>query len=266
MNLLDISPAFSTLDVFFQDSIVDDALNNEIAVTTHLVTFTRYTVQNGVLSKRLRLEDDVIHKEAAANLSNGIAERVVVSFENFAQSLRNPADNVAYGYGTYGDGFGNWVSITTADNESPKDNLLARTKSNFTFKNAPSILLLDYDPSEYGPCLNYEQLLESLIAICPAFSKVAFVVKGSTSSGVVKAGCKPSANTGFHLCFPVKDGSDIPRFSEVLFSKLFMKNGYIALSKNGGMLVRTPIDKAVFWMVRGWNSYRHYSAIKMVIS
>ncbi len=249
MNLLNnysYTPAFATLDDFFENSIVDDVQNDETTVTNHLVTFTQYTAQNTALSKRFYLEDGVIRKEAAANFCVGNAERVCTSFENFATSIRSPANNVAYGYGTYGDGFDNCVSITTVGNENHRANLLARTKSNFSFKNVPGVLLLDYDPSKYGPCLNFLQLLEKLASILPAFSKAAYVVKGSTSSGVVIKGCQPSVNTGFHLYIPVQNAEDILRFSNVLYQKLFISEGYIALAKNGVMLIRTPIDKAVF--------------------
>ncbi len=162
------------------------------------------------------------------------------------QNIGSANDNQALGYGTYADGFDNCVSITTEKNENRLDNKIARTKTNFTFKPVSGILYLDYDPSPYGFDITPKELLDALIQIVPEIKNCAYVVKGSSSAGVVKCGESPKMNTGFSLCIPVLDASDLERAGDVLFKKLFLRHGYIALSKSGSMLVRTIIDGAVF--------------------
>jgi hypothetical protein len=46
---------------------------------------------------------------------------------------------------------------------------------------------------------------------------------------------------------PVLNVADIPRYGELLFKRLWLAgHGYIALSGNGSVLIRTAIDSAVF--------------------
>ncbi len=107
--------------------------------------------------------------------------------------------------------------------------------------------MLDHDPSNYGPSLTPDEFMEILIAIDPKIAKAARVIRGSVSAGVHLLGEAPKNNKGFHVYIPVKDASDIPEYGKLLFDYLWLNgHGYIALSSNGSLLLRSPIDAAVF--------------------
>ncbi|WP_340124178.1 hypothetical protein [Methylobacter svalbardensis] len=168
-------------------------------------------------------------------------------FKQFASALSKATDKQAFGYGNCLKKYPDEVHIVVSDKENSKNNILSRTKKFFKYREQPGILMLDYDPSEYGSTLTADELMEILFDIDPGIEKAARVVRGSVSAGVHLTGKKPKTNKGFHIYIPVKDASGIPKYGKLLFDHLWLKgHGYIALSANGGLLVRSPIDAAVF--------------------
>ncbi len=82
-----------------------------------------------------------------------------------------------------------------------------------------------------------------LESIHKGFNKSARIVKPSLSSGVVRVGADISSKQGFHLYSPVSNAADIPRYGNVLFQRLWLMDyGFIAVSSNGSLLLRSIID------------------------
>lgn len=215
--------------------------------TTQSVSFTKFTSTTNELSKTYRLVRNQIEKNALATMSEGTAERVTISFKNFAQALLEAASNQAFCYGLFEEKYPDEVEIVVKGKEKPKKNILSRSKEYFAYRNHPGILMLDHDPSEYGSKLSSDELIAILIDIDPQIENVAMIIRGSVSAGVNLAGRRPKRNKGFHIYIPVLDASQIPEYGKLLFQYLWLNGyGYIALSANGSLLVRSPIDLAVF--------------------
>ena len=211
------------------------------------VTFTRYKSKDA-LSKRYRIVDGAIQKTAAAQMSSGKAIRVAMPFDQFSAALASADERTAFGYGVHSlAGEAATLCTQSSGKNDPGKNRLARTKENFQYANGPGILMLDHDPSEYGETFTPAELLKILAGIHPELADTARIVRGSVSAGVHRVGEESASGKGFHIYFPVLNAADIPRYGVTLFNRLWMQGfGYIALSANGSMLTRAPIDAAVF--------------------
>ncbi len=212
-----------------------------------VVIFTKFT-SNKPLSKEFSIDDTgLIKKKAAANMYSGTAERVTMSFEEYCNELINQPSNVAFCYGQYAESLPDTVNVVMSGKEDPATNSISRTKQHFEFVNGIGVLELDYDPSEYGASYTPEGLLEALALVHPETASCTKIIRGSLSAGVSLANGEQSAGKGFHIYIPVKDASLIPEYAESLRQHLWAEGfGHIALSANGGMLERLPIDMAVF--------------------
>lgn len=210
------------------------------------IIFTRYQ-STGPLSKQYWLENDVIQKQAAAQMYSGTAERVTLPFADFPQELAKADAKTALGYGLYPDNYPGKVSIVQKGQEQTRQNSISRTKDYFQYRQGEGVLLIDYDPSEYGPVMTTEQLLIVLIDIHPAIGHAARIVRGSVSAGVHKKDEPPGTGKGFHVYIPVANAADVPRYGAGLFNRLWLAGvGFIALSACGSLLERTVVDGAVF--------------------
>lgn len=152
------------------------------------VTFTRFK-SSEPLSKRYWLEDGTIHKQPAANMYSGTAERLTMSFVDFASSFDRMDGNTAYGYGVHSGALPDKVNIVTKGRES--GNSISRSKDHFSYPTSGGILMLDHDPSEYGKSYTPDELMALLIKIHPALATAARLVRGSVSSGVHRVGDQP---------------------------------------------------------------------------
>ncbi len=214
---------------------------------TSQVSFTVIKNSQGVLTKTIDLIGDKIVKTPAANLWAGEAFKCWATFKEFKDLLNNGDPQYALCFGVHSGGYSDQVSLVTKGKEDPSSNVLARTADYYTYSNAAGVLMIDHDPSQYGPSVTSKMLLDLLAEMIPGFNDVAYIVKPSTSAGITKVGEVPEDKGGFHLYIPVVCAADIPRFGRDLFDQLWLKDqGYIALAKNGAMLVRTIIDGTVF--------------------
>ncbi len=133
--------------------------------------------------------------------------------------------------------------------DKAKNGDITRTQDTFIYKEGqPALFMLDYDGPPGVSALSREEWLAILYAACPKLEHTASVWRASTSSYIYdKAGQELRGLTGQRLYFAVRDGSDIPRFGEVLFKGLWLSgHGHIEISKAGSFLKRAPIDVAVF--------------------
>lgn len=213
------------------------------------VTYTHYFSKRKPLSKLYRLEDGKIIKEPAAQMYSGVALKITSDFADFATALEDADSNTAFGYGLFDNLDRDRMYIVTAKQEQENSGLyeIARNKDNFSYQDQPGILMLDYDPSEYGPGYTHEEVIEILGSIHPPLLSAARIVRGSVSAGVHREGEHTTAGKGFHIYIPVQNAADIPRYGAVLFDRLWLSGlGFIALAKNGANLVRSILDNAVF--------------------
>jgi hypothetical protein len=217
------------------------------ACGANIITFTKFS-SSDTLSKIYHLEDQKLVKLPAAQMTSGYAERVSLPFKDFPEAISQATENQAFGYGQYALEHADTVRIVTKAAERSSSDAIARAKANFIYlKGAGGVLMLDHDPSEYGPDMSAIELLELLIKIHPKLGEAAHIVRGSVSAGVHLEGSNVAESLGFHIYMPVLNAADIPRYGELLFKRLWLAgHGYIALSGNGSALIRTAIDSAVF--------------------
>lgn len=209
------------------------------------VTFTLYE-SSKALSKVYSIEAGQIKKQAAAQMTSGTASRLEMPFSEFANALTKQTDKQAFGYGVHALSYPDKVTISTKARANPDRNIISRSLDYFQYSGA-GVVMIDHDPSEYGQTFTPVELLAALVAIHPEIAQAAQIVRGSVSAGVHKVGEQPLTGEGFHVYIPVINAGDIPRYGKVLFDRLWLAGlGYIALSSNGGPLVRTAIDGAVF--------------------
>ena len=212
---------------------------------TNQVTFTKYS-SNSPVSKLYWVENEVVHKQAAAQMHTGTAERVTMPFVEFPDALSRATEKQAFGYGLHSLNHPDKVKIAVSGKEHPEKHIIARTKDYFQYLGS-GVVMIDHDPNEFGQTMTADELMAVLIAIHPDIAQAASVVRGSVSSGVHRMGESLRTDKGFHIYIPVKNAADIPRYGKVLFDRLWLaKFGFIALASNGALLVRTVIDGAVF--------------------
>jgi hypothetical protein len=210
------------------------------------ITFTQYKSTTS-LSKRYWLEDGEIQKQAAAQMYKGTAERVTMSFAEFPTALSKATEKQAFGYGVHSSKYPDKVNIVVAGKEQSDKNSISRTKKFYVYPDNPAMSMVDHDPSDYVKAVTPDELVTILAEIHPAIKQAARITRGSISAGVHIAGELPKKGKGFHLYLPIKNGSDIPRYGELIVEWLWLKGyGCIALAANGAMLERTLIDSAVF--------------------
>ena len=149
----------------------------------NLVTFTKYT-STGPLSKSYSVDaSGAVVKQAAAQMHTGIAERITMPFADFAEALNQATVSQAFGYGTFAPTYPDKVSITIKGKENLEENIISRSKDHFTYS-GPGVLMIDYDPCEYGKPFTPDELLAALASIHPEIAQSAYIVRGSVSSGI----------------------------------------------------------------------------------
>ena len=209
------------------------------------VALTVYASASSPLSKTYRRTDDGrIEKKAAAHMTAGTARLVELPFSGLGDLFDSLGPDEATGYGLFDAAQARIV----VDKKAKPPALLARTKEFCRYRARPGVLMLDHDPHPRGASMRPAELLAALAALVPGSADAAYLVRASVSAGVRIVGQEPApASGGYHLFMPVIDASDIPRFGAVLFRRLWLAgHGYIALARNGALLVRTCIDGAVF--------------------
>ena len=209
------------------------------------VALTVYASASSPLSKTYRRTDDGrIEKKAAAHMTAGTARLVELPFSALGDLFDSLGPDEATGYGLFDAAQARIV----VDKKAAPPALLARTKEFCRYRARPGVLMLDHDPHPRGASMRPSELLATLAALVPGSADAAYLVRASVSAGVRIVGQEPApASGGYHVFMPVIDASDIPRFGAVLFRRLWLAgHGYIALARNGALLVRTCIDGAVF--------------------
>lgn len=205
--------------------------------------FTRFTSPRP-LSKEYAFIDSKTVKKANV-LSFGLAKTIRCSFQSFYNHLINADAYTAFGYGISKH---QQIKITSKKSGLADDiHYMTRSKANYQYPDGCGIMMLDYDPSAYSSYqLTFKKFRRILADIHPDLGECACIVRDSVSAGVYLEGQLRSAK-GFHVYIPVLDATDIPRFGKLLHQYFWLHGyGYIALSKDGKLFERSPIDVAVF--------------------
>lgn len=120
-----------------------------------------------------------------------------------------------------------------------------RSNKTFTWNSGTGILMLDFDYKNTE--FTKEMLLSLLTQVVPDLTTTAYVWWCSSSSYIYKDDELINGLRGQRVYVFVKNASDIERAGKVLFDRLWLiGEGYYEISKSGGFLERSLIDKSVF--------------------
>jgi hypothetical protein len=211
------------------------------------VTFTELTDYNSVLTKQYSIFFDCFKKNSPGIMSSGTASQKEMPLNELITYFKKLDTNQAICHGITNKKI---VEITTSGKEDK--NKISRTKNFFEYpKCKPSLILLDIDADDSPgstSILSPKQLMDIIENILPEIANAAYIAKPSASSGIYNADTKEllTSNCGFHIYIVAEDGSDIPRFINVLFKRLVLAGyGHIKISRSGSQLIRTVIDGAI---------------------
>ena len=143
---------------------------------------------------------------------------------------------------------GEGTPITAKD--FPVEGGVDRTAKTLRYVNEPAILTFDHDfnPRSTTTLTGPEDLHKIFCELLPGvFDGAAFGGYYSSGSYIYdEAGNEKTGKRGFHLTYAVSDATLIPGATDIIFKRLWSKGyGYIAISRDGKALVRTPFDKKV---------------------
>jgi len=220
------------------------------------IKISRYTKDSGPLTKVMRLVDGTLCKDGSGcRMNRGKVERCSLgSMSELALLLQSLGLNQAVSLGvTDSDSV---KTITTRDKET--GDVISRTKKHIRFRsNEPAFMLFDHDHSrdnavfadaKAGKGYRPEILMEIVADLFPPIRHASWLMRPSTSACIYdqSGNLLKGEGSGFHIYLPVKDGSDIPRFIEVMGKRLIQAGyGRIEFSRSGQMLIRTLVDLLV---------------------
>ena len=211
------------------------------------VFFTEITRHGGPLSKTIRPDGKGgIVKKPAASMTRGTARTVTIPFEGFGPYLRTLKPNQAIVHGVCDHAE---IKIVSRAKFTGQEGTITRSKEFFHYPTGPGIGMFDHDPKPGQKALSPDELLKIICQVAPSFRNALTWSTPSTSSCIydMNGHQLTDEGNGFHLYFSVLDASDLPRFADVLFARLWLAgHGYIFISKAGSMLERTVFDKTVF--------------------
>jgi P4 family phage/plasmid primase-like protien len=225
-----------------------------------LITFSKISKNSGILTKRMKLINGNVEKDASeCKMGSGTAETVSILPKDFGPFLRTLQPRQAITHGT--TQFPK-VQITTAAKQEQAIPhglpVVARTRDHFSYSNGPGLLLLDNDSPRSNAvalgdralqpfCPN--ELINAIAGFFPAIASAASVSSCSTSSCIhdaVSGEELRGPGAGFHLYLFPENAGDAPRFLKVLGQRLMLgEYGRVEFSRSGAVLIRSPVDLLV---------------------
>ena len=193
------------------------------------------------VGKKLWLENGRLEKDVAPFCSGGSYQVLDIPPTDFEQFINNLTSFQAFtlGYPKEDKGF-------LVKKGFEKDGFISRSNDYFKSGEDTGLCLLDYDDDteNYTPP---ERLIEIITAIAPSFAHCWKLVRRSSSAGVFNDQGKQVGSRGYHIFFEIQKASDLKRFGDVLFKRLWLAgHGRIKIANDGQPLPRTLIDGAVF--------------------
>jgi putative DNA primase/helicase len=151
-------------------------------------------------------------------------------------------------------------ALPAAERALPGSGPLYRGKHCICYERGkPALLIIDFDAKDLPDAVRERieaagGLARVLAAIDPEWTSVGFLERPSVSTGIRdrRTGVTTPGG-GLHLYVIVEDGSDLARYVRVMFDRLILAGfGWVLVSRAGGMLKRSPIDKAAsgigYWL------------------
>jgi Family of unknown function (DUF5906) len=231
---------------------------NDKGTTSNNVTYTRATLtgKGATATKVAKINGKGFEVVQPKPLRKGTATKVTSSLREICNGLRRDQFNL-YGIARALLDQGDGSTVSTNTKKGRTQHQVAFTKDDFVFpENVPLVLFLDNDPDDEAiPQVkphDPEALTRILHEVMPEVGFDQAEVLGVASSGAGRFYNTETDETyrykrGQHTYMAVLDGSDIPRFGDVVFKRLWLAgHGSIAFASNGNLLVKTIIDKSVF--------------------
>lgn len=210
-----------------------------------LIKVTIFTAHRGVLTKTLSIDSEGdLKKHPPGNAGWGTARKEELPFTGLSNLIDglNKSQCLIHGISE-----NDRVKVTPQG--KPKPGAISRTKEHFFYPSGPGLAMFDHDPDGVGRYFPPTELIKIIGSVTPEFEHTARLVRYSTSSNVytVEGSLLSPPEPGYHCYFPVGDASDLPRFGQALFKRLWLAGyGHCRLSKTGSLLVRGPFDTSVF--------------------
>ncbi len=208
---------------------------------------------DGFLCKEISVDQKISH----ANIYDGTVLTASVNPSVFADGLKQLGHDTALIMGTIIPGLPNRI---VCDKDVDFELSISRSKKYFSFPDE-CLLFFDFD---YAKCEAYQDLnmyslfdfpkIEStqdafnvITDIYPELKSAPFVIKPSSSSKIWNNTTNTwhVDNRGFHGFCWVKNSFYIKQAVDNIFHMLFIKYGWLFITKNGSVLKRCPIDISV---------------------
>lgn len=216
-----------------------------------MITLTRIKNADGPLSKSLTLENGKLIKTAAADLVRGTGETVTVSaIQELAALVEGLANTEAL---TFGITEHERSIITTQKrhkqgHQAPL-NMVCRDRAHFKWPSGPGVLMLDIDRPKDGTAPLKARAFDNMMAeLLPWWMPTARFYRPSVSAFVYDADGNELSGAGSLRCYMIADkAEDIPFVGVAVTDALWKAGaGRIEFSAAGSMLVRCPVDGAVW--------------------
>jgi len=204
-------------------------------------------ISSTLASKQFTLDQNgQLVSSPAIPISLGEIERLEIKdAKDFADILASlwPNEVLLYGLSDY-----QHARITTKKRFNPQiQGTIPRSKSHIQYRPLPGILCIDYDPQDGKEPLRHSELLQSLYKACPELNGAPIVLAHSASTYIYNGNNVLKGHKGKRVYVMVHDATDIPRAGMILFQRLFeIGHGWTVTTKNGAILHRSIIDRAMF--------------------
>ena len=214
----------------------------------------------GLLSKRISLlkSGKVKSDGSECRMTEGRARRVKLNgAASLAKLLETMPAREALALGRLRPGLPKKVNVVLKRHlsKSPPPDTIARTNEYLLFAaGKPAYMLLDHDrkgmAEEVAAKLKADGgFWKTIKRIVPGLAGAAYVIRGSTSSGLSnsKTGKKLKGSAGLHVYIPIEDGADVDRALKTLHERLWLAQyGYYVIGTAGQLLDRSIIDASVY--------------------
>ena len=215
-------------------------------MTTSAVTVIRNT--RGPLTKSFTLQDGHLKKAAAADLVEGVATKVKVeNLCHLARILEELDSSEALTCGV--SRFAKTRIVTQKAAARGARGAICRDRANFAWPKGPAVFMLDIDRPKDGSApvraKDFDAMMQGLF---PWWSGCARMYRPSASAFIYDAEGNELAGPGSLRCYLIADkGENIPFLGIAILDALWKAGkGRIEFSASGSMLVRCPVDGAVW--------------------
>ncbi len=216
-----------------------------------MIKLTRIRNADGPLSKSLSLEGGKLIKTAAADLVRGRGETVsVASIRDLNELVGGLSSTEAL---TFGVTKHEECVITTQKRQRHDPyaplNMVCRDRAHFNWPSGPGVLMLDIDRPKDGTASLKAKTFDAMMAnLLPWWEPCARFYRPSVSAFIYDADGNELSGAGSLRCYLIADiAANIPFVGVAITDALWKAGlGRIEFSAAGSMLVRCPVDGAVW--------------------